>query len=202
VISHGILTAVGDRNIRFQSALVYYVSALVLTIGLIIVLTAFATRAYAVGVFAVAFVGFIAFLVWRTPYEATLRADNQVVFRSHGRKQCFDVEDLRSIERKTGENGDYWVFSFIDGSSHLEGDAGRELAEVLCELNPRVVALQDPGRVPGTRTFFQVRRAKAEPEWVRRGEKKSAQDLARQDREASRRLAGKSRSAAKRGRLQ
>src|SRR5262249_21251879 len=147
---------------------------------------------------ALAFVGLIALWLLPIPYEATLCTDNELVFRGYARKQCFYVEDLSRIERKTGEQGVYWVFSFIDGSSQLAGEAGRELAEVLCELTPRVVTSHDPRSGSSKNVFLKVRRAPAQPEWVRRGEKKSAQDWVRQDREATRELSGSGEGALER----
>jgi hypothetical protein len=197
---------VGNRDLRFRNNLAYISGPAIAIIGAIVVTAAF-VGGVGRGAVALGLVGLVAYLALRTPYKATLGADNRLVFRSHlGRKQCWDIEDLRQIERKTGHEGVSWVFSFVDGSSQLGGEAGRELAQVLCELNPRVVASADP-RSADTTTFFKVagaqagqewvpwgekKSARAEPEWVRRGEKRSAQDLARQDREASRELASSS----------
>jgi hypothetical protein len=189
---------VGDEDRRLRSNLVYISGPVILIIGVIVIISAFASST-ALGAVAVALVGPLAYVALRTPYEATLKADNRLVFRSYARKRCFYLEDVRRIERKTGHDAALWVFSCGNGSSTLPGEAGRGLEGALCSLNPRIVTSYDLGMESKASTILErtsmpwrpqpeADQVRTEPEWVRRGEMKSAQDLARQDREASRGL--------------
>jgi hypothetical protein len=142
---------------------------------------------YALAAGALAAVIYSLFMI---PYEATVGPGSLLVFRSLARKQSVYVEDVRRAERRAGEGGVHWKFSFIQGSSRLAGSAGQDLAEYLGRLNPRIEIDYRRRGEPNKRLLADPKEFQPEsvdePEWVQRGEKLSAQDLVRLDREARR----------------
>jgi hypothetical protein len=114
------------------------------------------------------------------PFEATIGPDRLVTFRAVARQVTCFVEDVQFIERQHGGAGTFWKVHFIGGSSGLDGDAGEQLAGRLCQLNPAIGI--DFDRV----TPKPKPEALNEPDWVKRGEKVSAQELIRRQREAQR----------------
>jgi hypothetical protein len=142
------------------------------------------------------FLGIGVYLLLTTSYEATIGPGNELLFRGVARTQSLFVEDVRQVQRISGEGTTYWKFSFVQGSARLKGSAGHRLAERLLQLNPTIVDASSNGflfRMHGDKPLaFDLRDRKSapqsvsEPDWVKQGEKVSAQELLRRQREAER----------------
>jgi hypothetical protein len=187
-----MLQFVGEDIVRFRNSRSILVVGVEAAFGLAVA-CGFAFSGGSAGhAFAVVALGLIVYSLLMVPYEASVGPGNQLVFRSLVRKRSLYVEDVRRAERRAGEGGVHWKFSFIQGASRLNGSAGQDLAEYLSQINPTIQI--DYGRRgrPNKRLLFDPKEFEPElvnePDWVQRGEKLSAQDLVRRDQEASRRI--------------
>jgi hypothetical protein len=120
------------------------------------------------------------------PYKVTIRPGNLLIFRglTRTRSVYLKICDGSSAAMQTPPRtwSVTWTFFFVTGSTRLNGEAGQSLTEYLCRMNPNihvddVSPIQKPTSPVKPKTVD-------EPEWV--GEKLSAQELARRQREAER----------------
>ena len=86
-----------------------------------------------VGVVAFFACGFVLF-----PFEATVGPDGVVTFRAVFRRRTFYIEDVQRIERDDIAGAAFWRVRYVGGVSGIFGNAGRSLAQRLCQLNPTI----------------------------------------------------------------
>jgi hypothetical protein len=180
--THAILLPMSDDIVTFRIHKLGLRNVAEVVVGVaisIFAITRMSTDGY---VFAGLVIAALLYKLCIVPYEASIDSRNLVVFRSVFRAHKMHVEDVRKIRRRAGEGGVSWKFSSVNGSITLAGSPGERLAEHLCRLNPTIQL--ERGRL--TKAERPEPHSVNAPEWVERGEKLSAQELARRQAEAER----------------
>ena len=177
-----------DEIVTFGGARLIATKVVGVAVGLVVAIFSMSNGSSFGYVFGAVLVALVAFEALIIPYEASVGPDNLLVFRSVARKRTVYVEDVTRVERRAGEGGVAWKFIYVDGSSRLAGSAGQRLGEYLCRLNPAIRLDLEGGCKPDKKLFADSTgfdpKAMTEPDWVNQGEKVSAQDLVRRQREA------------------
>jgi hypothetical protein len=144
----GIISSVAEVE-RFRSVpwLAFATGFVVLVVVLLV--SVFDSLGSGVVGFGAVAVAMFALILLVTPFCATIGPGRLVIFRSVGRQKRVSVDDIRRIQKRKSDYADTWRFYFDGGWRQVAGDAGKSLAQRLCQLNPNITTYPDTARTLG-----------------------------------------------------